>query len=257
MTAAAVAALALAAAPVEVSVDVTPRAVPFGDAFTASATIVVDTRAAEPEAVVVRVPPGPFAKLGEQRAWTRTGSIAVLRVRARLACRSAACVPGRDARTVRLPRLRVGEREVVWPEVQVLPRVPAGAVEADEPQWAVDDSLPPPTYRVAPDTAILGLLALAAGLGTAGLALLAFESTRALRRPRQSTPIERALARVRASLRGEARERRRALGALSRALAPADRRLAHSVSELAWAEPQPEPEAAERVAAEVEREVAP
>lgn len=256
MTAAAVAALALAAAPVQVSVDVTPRAVPFGDAFTASATIVVETRAAEPEAVVVRVRPGPFAKLAEHREWTSAGSIAVLRVRARLACRGAGCLPGRNARRVRLPPLKVGEREVAWPEVQVLPRVPAAAVEADEPQWAVDDSLPPPSYRVAPDTAILGLLGLAAGLGAAGIALLALESSRALRRPRQPTPIERALARVRASLRGEAGERRRALGALSRALAPADRRLARSVSELAWAEPQPEPEAAEQLAARVEQEVA-
>jgi hypothetical protein len=206
--------------------------------------------------MVVRVRPGPFAKLAEHHEWTRAGSIAVLRVRARLACRSAACVPGRDARRVRLPPLRVGEREVAWPDVQVLPRVPAAAVEADEPQWAVDDSLPPPSYRVAPGTAILALLGLAAGLGTAGLALLALELSRALRRPRQPTPIERALARVRASLRGEAGERRRALGALSRALAPANRRLSRSVSELAWAEPQPEPEAAERVVAQVEREVA-
>ena len=253
----ALAALALAATPLDVAVELAPRSVPFGDALEARATIVVDTRARDPDAVVVRFARGAFDKLGEQREWSRSGSQAVLRLRVRLACRAAACVPTGDARTARLPPLVVDGRTVPWPTVDVLPRVPAAAVEAEPPPFAADASPPDPTYRVDPDRAFVLLVALALLLGVAGAALLAFESRAVLAaRPRSTgTPLERALARVRASLVARPGERRRAVGSLARLVEPAHPTLGRSAAELAWAEPQPEGADVEALVKRVEREV--
>ena len=256
MMPAALAVLTLAATPVSASVDVSPRAVPFGDVVEARATVAVDTTAVDPDSVVVRVRPGAFTKVSERREWAVAGGLAVLSVRLRLACRSAECVPGPVARRVRLPPLRVGSRSVAWPPVDVLPRVPAAAVEADEPPWAVDDSPPTPTFRVEPSSAIAALGGAAALLTVAGIALITLGVRRTLApRPRERSGLERALARVRASLRGDLAERRRALGALARVLASRDRALSRTAAELAWAEPGPAPEATQALAARVESEI--
>ena len=259
MIVSAVAALALAAAPLDVAVELTPRSVPFGDALEARATIVVDTRSRDPDSVVVRFAPGAFEKLDEQREWSRSGSQAVLRFRVRVACRAAACVPTDGVRTVRLPALVVDGRPVQWPTVDVLPRVPAAAVEAEPPPFAADASPPPPTYRADPDRAFALLVALALVLGIAGATLLALEgrAARAARPRPTGTPLERALARVRASLGARPGERRRAVGALARLVEPAHPTLGRSAAELAWAEPQPESDDVEALASRVEREVEP
>jgi hypothetical protein len=257
MSAAVLAALAVAATPVDAALEVTPRAVPFGDPIEARATIAVDTRALDPDRVVVSMRPGPLTKLGERRRWSRSDRLAVLRVSVRLACRSEACVPTRGARRVQLPPLRVGNRNVEWPPLDVLPRVPAAAVGADEPPFVADVTLPEPSFRVDPDAADTLLVALAILLSAAAFALLALEARHALAaRPRRAgTPLERALARVRASLRAGPGERRRAVGALARLLGPAEPRLARSAAELAWGEPQPETDDVEALAGRVEREV--
>lgn len=253
----AVAALAVAAAPLDVAVEVTPHSVPFGDAVEARATIVVDTRSRDPDGVVVRFASGAFEKLGERREWSRSGASAVLRLRVRLACRSAACVPTEAARTVVLPALVVDGRSVRWPVVHVLPRVPAAAVDTDPPPFVADASPPRPTYRVDPDRAVSVLAMLALLLGAGGATLLALEARSALAaRPRPTgTPLERALARVRASLGARPGERRRAVGALARLVEPAHPALGRSAGELAWAEPQPGGEDVEALANRVEREV--
>lgn len=254
------AALAVATGPPpDVAVDVTPRSVPFGDAVEARATLVVDTHARDPETVVVQFAAGAFEKLDEQRVWSRSGSSAVLRLRVRLACRGAACVPGQRARPVRLPSLVVDGRSFRWPTVYVLPRVPAAAVETEPPPFAADASPPPPTYRVDPGRAVALLAALSLLLVGGGATLLALEGRAALAaRPRPTgTPLERALARVRASLDARPGERRRAVGALGRLLEPAHPTLGRSAAELAWAEPQPEGDEVEALADRVEREVRP
>lgn len=257
MIVSAVAALAVATAPLNVAVEVTPRSVPFGDAVEARATIVVDVRSRDPESVVVRFSSGPFEKLGEHREWSRSDGSALLRLRVRLACRSAACVPTERARTIVLPALVVDGRSVRWPAVHVLPRVPAAAVDTDPPPFVADVSPPRPTYRVDPDRAVSLLAVLALLLGAGGATLLALEGRSALAaRPRPTrTPLERALARVRASLGARPGERRRAVGALARLLEPAHPGLGRSAGELAWAEQQPEGEDVEAFANRVEREV--
>lgn len=259
MIVSAVAVLALATAPSDVAVEVTPRSVPFGDAVEARATIVVDARSRDPDSVDVRFGSGPFEKLEERREWSRSGASAVLRLRVRLACRSAACVPTERSRTVRLPPLVVGGRSVRWPTIDVLPRVPAGAVETDPPPFAADVTPPPPSYRVDPDSAVRVLALLALLLAAGGATLLVLEGRAALvARPRSAgTPLERALARVRASLGARPGERRRAVGTLARLVGPAHPALGRSAAELAWAEPPPEGDDVEALASRVEREVLP
>ena len=257
MIVSAVAALAVATAPLDVAVEVTPRSVPFGDVLEARATIVVDTRSLDPDGVDVRFSAGAFEKLGERREWSRSGGSAVLRLRVRLACRSEACVPTELARTVVLPALVVDGRSVLWPAIHVLPRVPAAAVDTDPPPFVADASPPQPTYRVDPDRAVSLLAVLALLLGAGGATLLVLEGRSALAaRPRPTgTPLERALARVRASLGARTGERRRAVGALARLVEPAHPGLGRSAGELAWAEPQPGGEEVEALADRVEREV--
>ncbi len=259
MIAAAVAVLALATSPLDVAVEVTPRSVPFGEALDARATIVVDTRARDPDSVVVRFAAGAFEKLDEEREWSRSGTSAVLRLRVRLACRSAACVPTERARTVHLPALVVDGRSFRWPTVDVLPRVPVAAVETEPPPFAADTAPPSPTYRVDPDRTVGILAALALLLAAGGATLLTLEGRAAFAaRPRSTgTPLERALARVRASLAARPGERRRAVGALARLVEPAHPTLGRSAAELAWAEPQPEGDDLEAIASRVEREVSP
>jgi hypothetical protein len=258
VTATALAVLALTGSPVSTTVDVSPRAVPFGDAVVARATVAVEANAVDPEDVVVRVRTGAFTKVSERREWTRSGGLAVLSLRVRFACSSAACVPINGARRVRIPPLRVGSRLVSWPPVDVLPRVPASAVEAVEPAWTIDDSPPAPTFRVAPNSAVAVLGGVAALLTLLGVALLAVGLRQTFpRRPGADSALERALARVRASLGGDLGERRRALGTLARVLASTDRSLAQSAAELAWAEPGPAPDATEALAARIERRVTP
>jgi hypothetical protein len=253
----AVAALAVAAAPLDVAVEVMPRAVPFGDAVEARATIVVDTRFRDPDALVVRFAPGALDTLDERRVWSRSGSSAVLRLRVRLACRSAACLPTQGPRTVRLPALVVGGRSTGWPTLQVLPRVSAAAVDTVPPPFIASVSPPQPTYRVDPEQAVAVLAALALLFAAAGVTLLALEARAALAgspRPTE-TPVERALARVRASLGAKPGERRRAVGALARLVEPAHPSLGRSAAELAWAEPQPGGDDLEAIVSRVEQEV--
>jgi hypothetical protein len=253
----AVAALAVAAAPLDVAVEVTPRAVPFGDPFEARATIVVDARSRDPDEVVVRFASGAFDRLDERRDRSRSGSSAILRLRVHLACRSAACVPTESARTVRLPALVVDGRAVGWPTLQVLPRVPAAAVEAEPPPFLAGVSPPQPTYRIDPERAVALLAALALLLTAGGATVLALEARAAVAAyPRPTgTPLELALARVRASLGAKAGERRRAVGTLARIVGPAHPSLGRSAAELAWAEPQPEGDDLEAIAGRVEREI--
>lgn len=257
MIVSAVAALAVATAPLEVAVELTPSAVPFGDAIQARANIVVDTTSRDENAVVVRFRSGAFDKLEERREWSRSGSSAVLLIRARLACRSAACVPTDRARTVHLPALVVDGRSVRWPILHVLPRVPAAAVETEPPPFVVGLSPQQPTFRVDPARAVIALVALAMLLGAGGATLLALEARAALAAsPRRTgTPLERALARVRASLGAKPGERRRAVGALARVVGPAHPSLGRSAAELAWAEPEPERDDLEAITSRIEREV--
>ncbi len=151
----------------------------------------------------------------------------------RLACLSEACA----ARTVSLGGVTI----------RVLPRVTPKQVKASKPPYRAPRSLPAAT-EAGPAA---GLLIAAAVL----LALLAAALVVTDRRPdRGGVPVDRlrrALRLVRESAAREPRDRRRALDHLAATLGdvpPAER-----VTQLAWARPEPEPDATRAIADEVAR----
>lgn len=201
-------------------------------------------------AVVVALSPNP-AHFGQIVTATVSGEgppdFAPFAIRGRrgnvyeLQCLDPACVPGPGPRVV-----TVGGRHLV-----IVPRTTTKQVAEPSRSFARDTALRPPTYRVRP--AVLRVLLLAAAGLLAAVGVIAARP--ALRRlvPKHvdhRTPLERALALARTSLRRSGEDRRRALDNLARALerrAPASEAL-----DLAWSEPDPEPTRIERLMERIE-----
>ena len=158
-----------------------------------------------------------------------------------LQCLDPACVPGPARRVV-----TVGGRRLV-----IVPRTTAKQVADPSRSFERETTLPPPTYRVRP--ALLRALLFAGATVLAALGVIA--AWPALRRlgPKRvdtRTPLERALALARASLRRSVDDRRRALDNLARALGR--RPSASEALDLAWSEPDPEPARIERLVEQIE-----
>jgi hypothetical protein len=146
-----------------------------------------------------------------------------------LQCLDPACVPGAGGRTI-----QVGGSKVV-----ILPRASAKQVQTPLRSFRRQTELPKATYRVAPSLLRALLLAGAAALGLLAV-VLSWPFLRRLvpERRDERTPLERALDRVRESLRREQADRRRALDLLARALGRD--RSAREALELAWSQPEPD-----------------
>jgi hypothetical protein len=191
-------------------------------------------------ALVVALSPNP-SHFGQLITASVTGpgtpSFAPFAVRARhgdsyvLQCLDPACVPGPGPRV-----LRIGGRRVV-----IVPRATAAQVSSPQRAFRHQTTSPPPSYRISPR--LLRVLLLLAALALAGVGACALwgPDRRLLPdRRNERTPLERALALARASMRRSVEDRRRALDLLARALGsrgPA----AHDALELAWSEPDPAP----------------
>jgi hypothetical protein len=111
--------------------------------------------------------------------------------------------------------------------VTVRSRVPV----VDPSRLRAQTTVPPWRYRF--DRLWIALAALAAALVAAALWLAWPRRVR--------TPLERALAAVRAARRRPVRERRRAVGALAAELRRLDRPEAERSDRLAWSAPEPQP----------------
>jgi len=160
-----------------------------------------------------------------------------------LQCLQPACVPGPGPRVV-----IVGGRRLV-----VVPRTTAAQVANPQRSFRRQTSVPPASYRIRPATLETLLFAVAALLAALAV-VLAWPVARRLlpeRRDRR-TPLERALALARASVRRSGEDRRRALDLLGSTLEPAP--AAHDALTLAWSRPEPEPERVESLVDRVERE---
>lgn len=159
-----------------------------------------------------------------------------------LQCLDAACVPGPAPRALRVAGVRV----------VIVPRTTAAEVAKPLRSFHRQTEPPATSYRVRPGV-LRALLAVAvvALVALAG-ALLVPLVRRLVPEPRdERTPLERALALVRASLRRDASDRRRALDLLARSLG--GRSGERDALDLAWSRPPPEPERVERLLEEVER----
>jgi len=151
----------------------------------------------------------------------------------RLACLSVVCA----ARTVAVGGITI----------RVLPRVTAKQVASAKPAYRAPTALPAPRGTGAASTLLLagaGLLALLAAALVAG----------GLRQRGEESPVDRlrrALRLVRESATRPPADRRRALDHL--AATRGDARPAEHATRLAWARPEPEPDATLAVADEVTR----
>jgi hypothetical protein len=130
-----------------------------------------------------------------------------------------------------------------WPRLRLRSRVTPSDLTAATPHFVADRAPAPPSYAISPSALAL-LLEIVAALAAAAAVLLIVCRPRAVAQPDE---LARALRLVRESETRPVPDRRRALGLLARvAPSPAAR-------ELAWSRPEPEPEAIETVAGEVER----
>jgi hypothetical protein len=254
------------AAPLESRASLSPATMFFGDPVTAEIEVFVDESVVDPASVRIEFATAPFRRLSSADVErSAADGVTVLRQRIRLVCAAEACLPGEEARRSAPLPVRVSARShrgrplalrVVWTPVQVVGRVAPEALGA-EPAWQLDDTPPAPDYRASPNRLAGGLAGLAIALALVATAIVANEARRLRRRRLQArlSPLEAALAAVRAAMNQDVAERRAAVGALARALAERDGHLVRSASELAWSEQPPAPERLGSLAKEVEREV--
>ncbi len=244
---------AQAAAPVRVATSASPNPTRFGDVI--HATLVV--RASGPATVEQGF--SPFSVLAASSTSSTRNGVVTTTWRFTLQCLQPQCAPGPGVRGVPLApsRVRVGRESALarFPVVQVVPRVTAQQVSRPNSSFLHPTTLPAPTYRVSPTIARAVLLAAALVLVLVALVLLRPVVLPA--RPRAAEPepeaLGHALALVRASLTRSAADRRRALGLLSRTLRRRhEAATAQAAADLAWSEPEPDPQRMEALADRVE-----
>jgi hypothetical protein len=230
------------------------RSVGFGDRLNGRVDVLLDAREIDPASVRVLPRVGPYRVVSATLA--RSGSL--LTFRYGIECLTQSCAPAQPEVEQRLQpalvtyRTRAGEPGfalAAWPSFKVYSRVSPADRAAPAQRLRYSDALPKPTYAHDPGglrallTALVVLLALAA----AALAWLALRPARRERRRGPSlSPLERALAAVRASsANGHVAERRKALGWLGRELDAVEQpELADDAARLAWSADAPSPEAA-------------
>ena len=158
-----------------------------------------------------------------------------------LQCLDPACLPGPRPRTLR----------VAGAQVVIVPSTTAAQVARPLRSFRRQTTPPPTSYRIRPS--LLRALLLAGALVLAAVAVgVAWPLLRRLvPEPHDDrTPLQRALALVRASLQRDPEDRRRALDLLARTLGRdpgADEALG-----LAWSRPEPEPQQVEQLVEHVE-----
>ena len=158
-----------------------------------------------------------------------------------LQCLDPSCLPDGKPRV-----LTIGGHRLV-----IAPRVSVSQVGSPERSFRRPTTPPPPSYRVRPSLLRALLLAGAAGSSRSAPFWRGRSCTASPRaRPDTRTPLERALAFVRASLSRGPDDRRRALDLLARTVEPGAGE--SEALSLAWSEPEPDPGRIESVLAQVE-----
>jgi len=189
----------------------------------------------------------PFVAAAPPRRSQSDGG-ALVRIEQRLLCLDRACAPGKNARTVSLPRVRVtgagAPARAAAASITVVPRVPEQAVTAARARYRVDDAVHPAS---APWGVAAGLLAALAVVAVVLAVLLVLRTVRrapAASAPRRGTPggIAYALRLLRESARRPAPDRRRAADYVARAVGErGSESAAEDARRLAWSAPEPRP----------------
>jgi len=259
--------LAGALAPAAVAAPLTARAgfddatVQFGDLIHTRVSVVVDGSVRIGSVRIVDAP-APLTTVSLPRT-SRVGD--VIEVTRDAICLTSACVSETGSTTPKLAPAFVSAKledgrtvqiNVQWPQLTVRGRVTGGDLSRSQPPFRASLLPPAPTYRTAPSTLAWLLDGAAIVLGLAAGALVLVQVRRWMRgrgRAATANELERALRLVREAERRPPPDRRRATGLLARLLGERDATLAEDARNLAWAEPQPEPDALESLAGEVER----
>jgi len=259
-SAALVALAALALAPVaravgpavSASTSLAPRVHAFADPVTATVTVAVDARRADPASVRVVPVFAPYRAVPQPVTRSAAaGGLVVLRFPFRITCATTACLPDAGERTLALPGAHVVWRSrdgslrhaaVAWPPLLVASRLTKSDLAS--PSFPAELAPPAPRYAVPPDALGDGLLALGALLAAGGATALGWLLVRQRRRRVVPVePLQRALELVEAAAGGDVVDRRRALYQLALVLEEA--RLepeSLAARKLAWAPAMPDPE---------------
>jgi hypothetical protein len=255
---------------IAVSAGLVPQSHLFGEPIQVRIDATIDRRRADPNRIVLHTNWAPYKVIGSQRPTRRdVGNYTELSWRTRLHCVESDCLPGvGSVRRFRFITASITSNAfapvtIKWPEIAVVSRLdpvdlkrrpvitefgqrftdrPAAAI----PPWRADTrTLDGVSYRLAPG--LVFWFALAGGLlliAAAGLFVRPLIPTPAwlLRwRPREPTPLERALGEYeRACSAGSPADQRLALEHLAGELARSGEGvLAWTASELAWSELPP------------------
>jgi hypothetical protein len=236
-----------------------PRAAQFGDRIVAQADLLVDPSRVDPDTVKVVADFSPYRIVGAPAISSRgEGNLTELRYRWSIDCLGRACLPRETARRFVFAPVRAqypgGLAAATWPALRVDTRV--GAQDLERPALRFDVlPLPKTTQRISPGTLRVVLLAASALALLLAAVLLAPEAMALLpayRRTDRRTPLERALAHVRAARAHAEPRRRRALERLAREVD--DPELGTQIRELAWSPPGPEEAEMDRVADQATRQ---
>jgi hypothetical protein len=252
---------AATAAPLTARAAFDDTTVQFGDVVHTRVAVVVG---ASVRAGSVRIvdDPAPLTTVSLPRT-SRVGN--VIEVRRDAICVTSACVSDSGSTTPKLaPALvratlksgRTVQVVVQWPQLTVRGRVTGGDLGRSQPPFRASLLPPAPTYRTSPGTLawLLDGAAIVLGLAAAGFVLLQVRSW--VRRRDRATPVDELERALRLAREAESRpppDRRRAAGLLARLLEERDAALSGNASDLAWREPQPEPDALESLVGKVER----
>jgi hypothetical protein len=250
-------------APLAVSATFDPATVEFGDRLQAQVVIALDRAAVRTQTLRFTYGLAPLTPLGPART-TRSsnGNLELVTVVAPVACLTDPCVARKGITTLTFPRVRAtvvrtsgGVATVVtrWPTLAVRGRVSASDLASSSPTFAANTSPPPPSYSVSPGTlaSVLEVLAVVCAVGAVALATWQAVVFMRRRPARRVDALERALRLAREAEGLPAPQRRRALGLLARLLGRDD--LSSAASDLAWSEPQPDPDELEALVSEIER----
>ena len=229
----------------------------FGDPVRARLELVVDRNRVDPDSVEVGTNFQPYRELRPlERTRTDSGPITRLRYDYLIACLTAACLPSGAGRVefggVAVEYTPRGDAVPQTATVEWQPLRAAGRIDPDRLEQAALRAelrdLPPPSYRISPKAvqlvAMLLAVLFAAAAGILALRFLPLDriaSWMGARRADRRTPLERALAQVRASVAGgRPAEGRRALERLAHELrATKNSELASDASKLAWSKSAP------------------
>lgn len=268
LLAAGVFASAASAAPIVVRATFDTATVQFGDAIGAHVVVVLDAASVRSNSLRLIDDAAPLTPVSTAHTSRSVqGDTITIATTRTFSCLSSACVAASGDASPTLPHVTaiVVTRDgttlratAAWPVLRVRGRVSSSDLARIRPPFRANTTPPPPSYRIAPATLAWLLDGLAVALAL-GAAVLAGAQARRLARRRHGEPagdeLERALRLAREAEGRPPPDRRRALGLLARVLRARARPLSGTASDLAWARPEPEPEAVATLVTNVEREV--